>query len=111
MIIFFILNYNNFIKIFEKFSNVSTNLFYSNLPNIYASDFSNNLANKLEKPNIVPLENIIENSYIYSNIVSNKIICANYTNQYDCWNDNNCQWINNYNNSFQYCDITPKWLL
>ncbi len=86
------------------------NLFYQELPNIYnLHSLPDNKQNDINEQK-VPLQNIIEDSYLSSNIVSNKIICSNYTNQASCWDDNNCQW--NYKiDSNSYCSLANKWLL
>lgn len=89
-----------------------TNLFFKPLPNIFLNNnFLNyNLDKTNEKPNYNSLEQISYNSFINSDIVSTKIICANYDNQGDCWDNNHCQW--NYRiDGNSYCDMAPKWLL
>jgi hypothetical protein len=89
-----------------------TNLFFKELPNIFLNDnylnYDLNKAN--DKPNYNSLGQISYNSYINSDIVSTKIICANYNNQGDCWDNNHCQWIYKINGG-SYCDMAPKWLL
>lgn len=98
-----------------------TNLFYAKMPNIFESKFySNNLPNK-QTVSQTPTKSLGElsfDSYIYSDIISNKIICSNYTNQADCWNNNKCQWVEKKigdqaqgHPHGSYCDFAPKWLL
>ena len=100
----------------EKFE---TNLFYSKIPNIFLTDaYLNNLPLEQSEPEKKSLGEIGFDSYIYSDIILNRIICLNYTNQADCWDNNKCQW-NEKKIGFQalgnpsdaYCDLAPKWLL
>lgn len=98
--------------------NFDTNLFYAKMPNIFASNaYLNNLPEKITIPT-KPIGELSFDSYIYSDIISNKIICSNYTNQGDCWDNNKCQWIEKKvgeqalgNPHNAYCDLAPKWLL
>ena len=89
-----------------------TNLFFEPLPNIFLnSDYLNYNLNKVkEVPNYSTVGQISYDSYINSDIVSTKIICSNYDNQGDCWDNNHCQWINKIDGG-SYCDMAPKWLL
>ena len=86
-----------------------TNLFYKPLNNIF---FRNNYEYDLPatKQNIQSLSQISQDSYLYSDSTSKKLICSNYTNQVNCWANNNCQWINNIN-GISYCEVAPKWIL
>ena len=87
-----------------------TNLFNAKLPNIFASNFySNNQPMNIPTPT-KSIGEITFDSYIYSDIVSNQIICANYNNQGDCWDNNKCQWVYKIDGG-SYCDLAPKWLL
>ena len=101
-----------FSNVYEKFNSNNINLFYKNMPNIFMQN------NYIDEQDITPtsntdiksLGNITLDSYVYSDIVSKKIICDNYTSQADCWENNNCQWIYKIDNG-SYCDLAPKWLL
>jgi hypothetical protein len=86
------------------------NLFYKPLPNIYVSSSYSDNKNFKITDDVKPLSDITIDSYIYSDPISTKIICSNYTNQANCWDDNNCQWISKID-SGSYCDVAPKWLL
>ena len=93
----------------QENTNTNTNAFYEKIPNIFFTDkFIDNLYVGTE-PQSTSLQSIQFNSYINSDIVSNKIICSNITNQGKCWDNNNCQWINKINEK-SYCTIAPKLL-
>jgi len=62
-----------------------------------------------KKKNIKSLTDITTDSYIYSDIISKKIICDNYTNEANCWENNNCQWVYKIDNG-SFCDVARKWL-
>lgn len=86
------------------------NSFYYRHPNIYfTKQFTDNLFVP-PKPQISTLQSIDINSYVDSNIVSNKIICANITNQGKCWDNNNCEWVEKVGEK-SFCKIAPKMLL
>lgn len=89
-----------------------TNLFFKPLENIFLDkSYMDYDLNKVEKkPEFSTLSQIAYNSYIDSDIVSTKIICSNYNNQGDCWDNNHCQWVNKLGGN-SYCEIAPKWLL
>ena len=127
-----------FNKLYENFNPTNkTNLFYENLPNIFMSPTdsdnqiltdSDNLSstdsdnlfltdsnNQTPTPTQTPtqtasLSTITFDNYIYSDQVSKQIVCANLTSQADCWDNNNCQWINKIDTG-SYCDLASKWLL
>lgn len=91
----------------------TNNLFNKPLQNIFLTDNNlNYIDNKpiTSNPDYKSLSDISDDSYIYSNTIGNKIICSNYTNQGDCWDNNNCQWIYKIDGS-SYCELAPKWLL
>jgi len=104
LILFFL---NNSCEYFNE------NLFYKKIQNIYIGN--NYLSEDLEEPvsnintDIKSLDDITINSYIYSDIISNKIICDSYTSEANCWQNNNCQWIYKIDNN-SYCDLAKKWL-
>ncbi len=86
------------------------NPFNDKLPNIFfTKQFINNLFVP-PKPKVSNLDLININSYIDSNIITNKIICSSITNQAACWDNNNCQWNRNIGKK-SYCEIAPKFLL
>ena len=86
------------------------NIFFKKIPNIYITkQYIDNLFVP-PKPKISSLQSIGVNSYIDSNIVTNKIICASIDNQGKCWDNNNCQWVENVGEK-SFCIIAPKMLL
>lgn len=115
IIIFVILFGHNFYEKFDSNSNTSTNLFYTQLPNVfYTAKFINNTnqINKkiIEDTQVQTLTELSVDSYLNSDIVQKKLSCDSHTNQATCWDDNNCQW--NYKiGSPSFCSIAPKWLL
>lgn len=88
------------------------NLFYKPLNNIFLGNNYDNYKYDLSdtKQNVQSLSQISQDSYLYSDSISKKIICSNYTNQANCWANNNCQWINNIT-GISYCEVAPKWIL
>lgn len=85
------------------------NPYYYILPNIfYTKQFYDNIFIP-PKPKTDSLAKINLDSYLDSDIVSNKIICANITNQAKCWDNNHCMWIKKINNG-SYCTLAPKLL-
>ena len=103
--IFFYDGYEYFNKIESQY-----NPFLTKLPNIYyTKQFIENLFVP-PKPKIRSLQNIIDNSYIDSNIISTKVICSNINNQGKCWDNNNCQWVEKIGEK-SFCTIAPKMLL
>ena len=108
IIIYIYVKENNLIKI-ELFD---TNLFFKPMPNIFlGSNYLNYDLKEVKKvPEYNTLGQISYDSYINSDIVSTKIICSNYNNQGDCWDNNHCQWIYKIDGG-SYCDMAPKWLL
>ena len=91
----------------------TNNLFNTPLQNIFLTDNNlNYIDNKpiTVNPDYKSLSDISVDSYIYSNTSEHKIICSNYTNQGDCWDNNNCQWIHKIDGG-SYCELAPKWLL
>ena len=111
VIIYIYFKEHNFIS-WTKAELFDTNLFFKPLPNIFLDfNFLNYDLNKVKKePDYNTLEQISYNSYIGSDIVSTKIICSNYNNQGDCWDNNHCQWISKIDGG-SYCSMAPKWLL
>ena len=87
------------------------NLFYQPTKNIFLNDNYLNYNYNKPKPtlNYSTLGEISYDSYIYSDIVSQRIICSNYNNQADCWQNNHCQWIYKIDDK-SYCNVAPKFL-
>jgi hypothetical protein len=86
------------------------NSFYNKIPNIFfTKQFTDNLYIP-PKPKTSSLESIDINSYIMPDIISNKIVCLNITDQGKCWENNNCQWIEKVGEK-SFCDIAPKFIL
>lgn len=111
LVIIFVYNrYKNF-NSEENFNNNKDNInpYYYTLSNIfYTKQFYDNIFIP-PKPKTDSLTKINIDSYVNSDIVSNKIICANITNQAKCWDNNNCMWIKKINKG-SYCTLAPKLL-
>lgn len=100
------------IENFNK-SNTETNSFFYKFPNIYyTKQFIDNLYIP-EKSKKTTMDTIDIDSYLNSDIMSDKIICSSISNEADCWNNNNCQWISKIgqNDDKSYCMLAPKFLL
>ena len=89
LIIIFLLNKN------ENYDNI-----------YYTNKFKNNLFVS-PTTKIKNLEEIKTDIYFNSDIVFNKLVCKNINNQAQCWENNNCEWVNKFNNS--YCTLAPKY--
>jgi hypothetical protein len=86
------------------------NPYYAKIPNIfYTKQYINNLYMQT-KPKTNSLESININSYMNSDITTNKRICSNINDQGKCWDNYNCQWIELIGDK-SYCNIGPKLLL
>lgn len=108
-------NFNNInLNLDENFysakSNDNNNVFIKKIPNIfYTPQFLDNLY-KPPNPPKKSIQDIDLNSYIDSNIISTKIICASITDQARCWDNNNCQWVEKVGKK-SFCTTAPKFLL
>jgi len=54
------------------------------------------------------LNKITEDAFLYSPSVSQHIICSNYKNQANCWENNKCQWTKPPGN---HCEVATTMLL
>lgn len=110
MIIIYIINELN---INEYFNN-DTNLFFRPVENIFLANNPYNY--EFNRPEIIqktkPLSEISFNSFLYSQPIGQRIICASHKNRANCWEDNfnNCQWVHRIDGN-SYCEVGPVMLL
>jgi hypothetical protein len=96
----------------EPNSSNKTNLFFTELPNIFlGKNYYNYETNKPKEstPTSTSIGSITYNSWLYSKPISNKIICSNHKNIANCWEDNinNCQWVHKIDGG-SYCEVGQK---
>lgn len=94
---------------YEKFDSNDENLFYQPIPNIFLTSNNLNYINNKSKQdtNYKSLGQISYDSYINSDTVANKIICLNYTNEADCWQNNHCEWVYKIHDK-SFCQLAKK---
>lgn len=110
IIIGIIFLYNKYENFYNQESTDSNIFYLDKLPNIfYTQQFYDNLFIPPE-PKMSTLENITLNSYLDSDIIMKRIECVSIDNQANCWDNNNCQWIEKIG-SKSFCTIAPKMLL